>query len=171
MATRPRIAQKRGPPRDAEQPFDIEGLNRLSLGGLVELFSTLQPLPEAMRAGFYRAAFVGPWWLRVGGPPSVHLGGLPGWQGKKFLDAERATNILLRGGKRVEALTMHCKPCKSKVDGRTSIALHYPHAAPLPWRWVTDELRMLDSRTILAVTVVHKPLVERLRFPFLLTHE
>lgn len=144
-----------------------------SIGTLKALFSSLPPPHAGMRHGFFRASFIGPAWLRVTGRPSVALSGLPGWQGKKFLNADDATNVLLKGGTVREALAMRVTPGLSQVDGKPGLALHYVpqqgKPAPLPWRLVRDELRAVDDNTILGMTVIDLPLLRLLAFPFLLT--
>lgn len=146
-----------------------------SLGALKALFSSLPPPHAGMRHGFFRASFIGPAWLRVTGRPSVELSGLPGWQGKKFLNADDATNVLQKGDTRREALAMRVTPGLSQVDGKPGLALHYVpqqgKPAPLPWRLVRDELRAVDDNTILGMTVIDLPLLRLLAFPFLLTRE
>ncbi|MDO9175956.1 MAG: hypothetical protein Q7V62_14205 [Actinomycetota bacterium] len=148
---------------------------RASLGELRALFSSLPPPDAAMRRGFFRASFIGPAWLRATGRPSVSLAGLPGWQGKKFLNADDATNVLQRGDVTVEALAMRVTPGVSQVDGKPGVALHYVpqhgRPAPIPWRWVRDELRAVDARTILGMTVVDLPVLRHFAFPFLLERE
>lgn len=148
---------------------------KASLAELKTLFRSLQPPGESMRRGFFRASFVGPAWLRLTARPSLEMSGLPGWQGKKFLDAEHATNVLLKNGARVDHLAMRVMPVTSRVDGRPGLALTYPprdgKPAPIPWRWVRDELRAIDGNTILGMTVIELPLLRHLVFPFLLTRE
>jgi hypothetical protein len=143
-----------------------------SLRELKRLFSELAPPSPAMRRGFFRARFIGPWWLRATGQPAVEIAGLPGWEGKRFLSEDDATNVVVRRGERGEALAMRVTPGISQVDGVRGVALHYVPAggvpAPLPWRWVRDELRALDDDSILGMTVVDLPLLRRVAFPFLL---
>lgn len=146
-----------------------------SLAELKRLFSTLSaPSPE-QRQGFFRAQFVGPAWLRHSARPSLELSGLPGWQGKKFLDCDSATNVLKKGGVLTDALRMQVVPGLSRVDGKTGVALHYlpgdGRPAPLPWRWIQDEMRVLDENTLLCMTVIDLPLLRHLAFPFLLIRE
>ena len=60
-----------------------------SIRELKKLFASL-PVPEqAMRDGFFRASFIGPAWYRISGFPSVHVAGLPYWQGKKCCREQR----------------------------------------------------------------------------------
>lgn len=149
--------------------------DKASIGELKTLFSSLQPPAAAMRHGFFRASFIGPAWLRATGRPSVELSGLPGWQGKKFLNADDATNVLKKKDGLVEALAMRVTPGTSQVDGRPGVALHYVpkdgRPAPFPWRFVRDELRAVDADTILGFTVIDLPVLRLVAFPFLLTRE
>lgn len=150
----------------------LHRLHRASLRELSRLYSSLQAPAERLRAGSFRAEFIGPWWLRVSSGPSIRLAGLPGWRGKRFLDASTATNVLrTRDGSFIEALTIRCLPGPSLVDGKPGLALHYGAQAPRPWRWVRDELRALDEDTLLAMTVIELPVLQRLAFPFLLVRE
>lgn len=142
-----------------------------SLRELTQLFATLNPPDAAFRHGFFRASFVGPAWYRVGGFPGVHLAGLPHWQGKKFLTADTATNILRRGEGTVQALSMTVVAGASQVDGKPGVALHYGKEAPFPWRHVRDELRVIDERTLLGITRVDLPILRHFAFPFLLERE
>jgi hypothetical protein len=163
-----------------------------SLGELKALFRTL-PAPEpALRRGFFRATFIGPAFIRLTARPTLEITGLPGWQGKTFLDADNATNILLKDGVTVQHLAMQVTPVTSYVDGQPGLALTYgalsrrfappsPASgrgaggegvpAPLPWRFVRDEIRRFDENTILAFTFVDLPLLRHIGFPFLLVRE
>lgn len=157
-------------------PADLPpALHTASLAELKALFATLpDPAPE-QRRGFFRARFIGPAFIRLSARPTLEITGLPGWQGKKFLGADAATNILRRGTDTVERLAMRVTPVTSYADGRAGLALTYPpqggRAAPAPWRWVRDEIRQLDAQNILAFTYVDLPLLRHIGFPFLLTRE
>ncbi len=142
-----------------------------SITRLRALFSTLRAPAAEMCAGFYRAEFIGPWWLRITGRPSVALSGLPGWQGKRFLTTTTATNVLLKNGQATQVLLMRCVSSVSQVDGKQGLALHYGADAPVPWRWVRDELRAVDANRMLGMTVINLPLLKRFSFPFLLVRE
>lgn len=147
--------------------------HRASIAELKRHFATL-PVPEAdTRHGRYRATFIGPLWLRALGGPSVALGGLPGWHGKRFVSPDAATNILRTRAGFTEALSMSLVVEPSLVDGRESATLHYGERAPIPWRWVRDELRALDAdaNALLGMTIIDVTLVRRLAFPFLLERE
>ena len=94
-----------------------------SIRELKKLFASL-PVPEqAMRDGFFRASFIGPAWYRISGFPSVHVAGLPYWQGKKFLTPVSATNILRKNNDFVEALVMTVEEGISMIDGKLGVAL------------------------------------------------
>lgn len=138
---------------------------------LKALFSTLQAPTADMCSGFYRAEFIGPWWLRLIAGPSVALSGLPGWQGKQFLTSATATNVLRKKGKTTHALSMRAVSGASQVDGKHGVALHYGIDAPVPWRWIRDEIRVVDAQRILGMTVIKLPVLWRLSFPFLLVRE
>ncbi len=144
-----------------------QDLTTASLHTLRQSFATATVPAPGQRSGFWRARFIGPWWLRLGGRPSVALSGLRGWQGKRFLTADSATNVLTRG----DALSMQCRECPSSIDGGAVAALTYGAAGPLPWRWVTDELRALDDRTLLGMTIINLPLLRHFAFPFLLERD
>lgn len=150
-------------------------LHTASLADLRRLFSTLPPPEAPLRHGFFRARFIGPAWLRLSARPSLELTGLPGWQGKKFLDADSATNVLKKRGTLVHALAMRVTPGLSGIDGKPGLALTYPphngRPAPFPWRRVRDEMRVLDANTLLCMTIVDLPLLRHVAFPFLLERE
>ena len=142
-----------------------------SLATLRQLFNTLSPAGPDLRNGFFRARFIGPAWLRLSAGPCVALSGLPGWQGKRFLDSSQATNILLRHGKVQEKFHMQCSERPSLIDGRPGVDLSYGEQGPIPWRWLRDELRVLDENTLLGMTVIDLPLLRNLAFPFLLSRD
>lgn len=142
-----------------------------SLGALKTLFATLPAPDTGFRHGFFRASFVGPFWYRIGGFPTMDLTGLRHWQGKKFLTPDSATNILKRGEGTVQALSMKVVEAISLIDGQPVVALQYGKEAPFPWRHVRDELRVIDERTLLGLTRVDLPILRHFAFPFLLERE
>lgn len=146
-------------------------INTHSLGRLSRLFSTLSAPSDKVRSGVWRGRFIGPWWLRGTAPTLVGLTGLPGWQGKRFLDPDRAANIVVKRGATTEGPMMNWVRCVSKLDGKDGVGLRYVADAPMPWRWVTDELRAIDADTILGMTVLDVPGFRRIGFPFLLTRK
>ena len=146
-------------------------LRSAPLHSIRQRFSELPPAPPSARQGFYRASFIGPAWLRLSAGPSIALSGLPGWQGKRFIDPQCATNVL-RGRKGVhEKFRMQCNARPSMVDGKDGVDLSYGAKGPIPWRWLRDELRQLDDNTLLGMTVIELPLLNRLAFPFLLSRD
>jgi hypothetical protein len=148
--------------------MSADALSGAPLSRIRQVFAGLEPAPAQVRFGFFRASFIGPWWLRSSAGPSLALSGLAGWQGKRFLDEGTATNVLKAKGGLVEKLRMQCQPHVSAIDGRSGVALRYGATAVPPWRWVVDELRVLDDDTLLCMTTVDLPLLRRLSFPFLL---
>jgi hypothetical protein len=146
-----------------------ETLNQLSLGQLLARYRQL-PAASAL-IGSWRAAFVGPRWLRSSAGPSIALSGMPGWHGKRFVDDRNAVNLLRRGGELRELLPMSYATEASWLDGQPCVAIAYGPQVRLPWRWVRDELRQLDEQHCLCLTFVDLPLLRRLGFPFLLVRE
>ena len=139
-----------------------------SVHKLRQLFASLRPPQPDNMTGFFRARFVGPFWMRLSGPSTLSVTGLPGWQGKRFLGNAKATNVLLIKGQHREALSMTVVAGPSLEDGKAGVALHYGLDAPRPWRWVRDELRAIDENTILGITIVDAPILRYFRFPFVL---
>ena len=151
--------------------MSAQPLFNASLGHIRQIFSTLEPVEEQQRSGFFRASFIGPWWLRISAMPSIALSGLVGWQGKKFLDPFHATNVLQTTHGTHEKLSMTCQSMQSLVDGKNGVALFYGQDAVKPWCWVVDEMRLLDEHTFLCMTVIDLPLLRALSFPFILRRE
>ena len=74
----------------------MQTLHSLSLS---QLLARYRQLPAAEQLiGRWRAEFIGPWWLRGSAGPSIALSGMPGWYGKRFVDAQAAVNLRRRGG-------------------------------------------------------------------------
>lgn len=151
--------------------MSMEKLQSASIFEILTIFKSLDPAPVNMRQGFYRAAFIGPWWLRRSARPSIALSGLVDWQGKKFIDTSSATNILKHKSGCIEKLSMQCVEQTSLVDAKNSVALVYGEHGPMPWRWVVDELRQFDEQTLLCMTTIDLPLLRHFSFPFLLSRD
>lgn len=149
----------------------IEQLSTASLSDIKTTFKDLSPIPVIMRQGFYRASFIGPWWLRLSARPSIALSGLIDWQGKKFVSTVSAINILKHNSGSIEKLSMDCIEQISLIDGKNAVVLMYGTQAPLPWRWVVDELRVLDEQTLLCMTTINLPLLRHFSFPFVLSRD
>ena len=96
---------------------------------------------------------------------------MPGWYGKRFVDAQAAVNLRRRGEQLLELLPMRYSAQPSWLDGQPCVALDYSQATRRPWRWVRDELRQLDPQHCLCLTFVDLPGLRRLGFPFLLVRE
>ena len=142
--------------------------NSLSLKQFRDLFTSLRvPEPASLR-GVYRAAFVGPGWLRLSAGPSLALTGLGGWWGKEFSPDGSAINIVLRAGQFSTRFPMQLVPAKSFLDGREGLALHYQPGNPFPWTHIVDELRRIDATTFLGMTLADASGLRRLVFPFTL---
>lgn len=146
-------------------------LQGAGLARLKALYANLPVPPPSMCEGFFRASFLGPLWMRMSAAPTLRLTGLPGWQGKRFLTPDSATNVLKLGGRIEERLKMTVRAVTSMVDGSPAVALCYGEEAPAPWRWVRDELRALNDDSLLGITFVDKPVLRTCPFPFLLERE
>jgi hypothetical protein len=149
--------------------FPHDNLTKSSISQIQSVYTKLPSANEHARVGDYQAQFIGPWWLRKSAAPSLVLSGLPGWVGKRFIDSNRVTNILLLDGKNIEKFEMQCIEQLSFIDNKPTLALNYGSSAPIPWRWIVDELRQLDENTMLCMTIINLPLLKNFSFPFLLS--
>ena len=146
----------------------MSNYNSLSLKQFHDLFVSL-PVPDiASIHGVYRAAFVGPGWLRSSASPALALSGLGGWWGKEFSTDGTAINIVLRAGKFSTRFPMKLVPAKSFIDGKDGLAIHYQPGNPFPWMYVVDELRQLTDDTLLGMTLANFSGLRNLAFPFTL---
>jgi hypothetical protein len=142
--------------------------NSLSLKQFRDLFTSL-PVPETdSLRGVYRASFVGAGWLRASARPALALTGLGGWWGKEFSPDGTAINIVLRAGKFSTRFPMKLVNSKSFIDGRNGLALHYQAGNPFPWTHIVDELRRIDERSFLGMTLADVNGLRGLPFPFIL---
>ncbi|MDV8001382.1 hypothetical protein [Rhodococcus sp. IEGM 1408] len=141
-----------------------------TLGALRTLFTQATPATNLPEPGDYRISFIGPAALRVAAPRAIALGGMPGWQGKRFGDGGTAVNLLDDGnGSNREALPMRVTLERSWLDGLPTIVCSYGSDGPVPWRWVRDEFRALDDRRLLGLTFVGGPWSKVAAAPLLLT--
>lgn len=137
--------------------------------------------PELDRIiGLHEARYLGPAWLRWGGPVGVALLGMPGWAGKRFpdtaagpgsvtdagTDSVRGCNVRRSGRRLVDSLPMTARVEASVTDGRPAIVATYQPEAPWPWRTVRDELRPVAPDALLGLSFGF-PLL-RQGMPFLL---
>ena len=143
-------------------------LNQMALKQFGGLFASLVvPESESLR-GSYRASFVGPAWLRTSANPALVISGLGGWWGKEFHDDGTAINIVLRAGKFSTRFPMQFVKARSFIDNKDGLALHYQQGNPFPWMYIVDELRQLDTTTILGMTIPNVNGLRHLAFPFIL---
>jgi len=104
--------------------------NTLSLKDFRALFATL-PIPDAaLILGKFRAAFVGPAWLRTSAAPALAITGLGGWWGKEFHDDGTILNIVLRTGKFSTRFPIGYVKTKSLIDHKDGLALHHQLGNP-----------------------------------------
>ena len=116
--------------------------------------------------GTWRPEFLRP--LRHVAPAGLALLGLPRWEGKRFLGTA-GTNLVRRGPDDVEErLPMVLGIDASWADARPAAVVSYAADAPRPWRWVRDEIRLLDTVSAIGLTFTDVPGGRRLGLPFLL---
>ncbi len=143
-------------------------LNKVPFNAFKPLFAALEaPALEAVH-GRYTAALTGPRWLQMLSRVGLTLGGLRGWCGKWFDGAGRGYNLVQRGDQIARADALVIRQQASWLDGRESLTVIYPPGSRLPWRFVVDEMRVLDMETLLCMMVVPHLGLHRLGFPFLL---
>jgi hypothetical protein len=144
-------------------------LNQLSLSAVRSLFTTLDPPTTASLSGLHRGLFVGPGWLRASAQPLLAITGLGGWWGKEISqDASTAINLVLRRGAYHRIFPMYFVNQASIIDGQPGLALRYEKDNPFPWPIIVDELRRIDARTVLGMTLVDLNPFRRQAFPFIL---
>lgn len=146
----------------------IATLNQRSLSSFPDLFATLAIPAISDLEGTYHGRFVGPAWVRALAGPGLYLGGLPGWCGKWFDGAGQGTNLLCGGSQITRAVPIHLISRPSRIDGRPALTVVYPGASPWPLPLIRDELRSLDDRTLLGMTMLIRFGLHRFPFPFLL---
>lgn len=144
-----------------------------SLTELKAMFGSLPAGDEP--AGDYRAEFIGPRPFRAAAPRAIALGGMPRWHGKRFAGNGTAVN-LLRDSAAADAplserLPMLVGTEPSWLDGQPAIVVSYGPGGPVPWRWVRDEFRTLDARTLLGLTFAGGRWSRHAAAPFLLVRE
>jgi cholesterol oxidase len=160
---------------EAARQTGVEGLPR-SPFALRRLWGAL-PVPDpGMLEGSHRAVFVGPGPSRSLAPAALGLAGLPDWYGKRFRFAQDGSdeltgmNLLRDGDGLVEHLEMRAAIEPSALDGVPVLVSTYPGAAPLPWRHVRDEFRLLAPGLLLGMAVFDRPFARRIGTPFALEH-
>ncbi|HZI16483.1 MAG TPA: hypothetical protein VE153_39320 [Myxococcus sp.] len=136
------------------------------------LFTRL-PVPERETLpGRYRGALLGPAPLKLAGRALLAVLGMRGWWGKDFAaGAHGGINLVEREGGPRPSVPLLLREAPSALDGRQGFQVEYPREAGWQWRFFVDELRWLDGRTLLAVSYLKLPLLNRVRVPFLLRRE
>ncbi|NYG59220.1 hypothetical protein BJ980_002143 [Nocardioides daedukensis] len=125
------------------------------------------PTPDlASLEGRWEASFLAP--LRTVAPRGLGLIGLPRWFGKQFTGDTGINLLHTTGGGLEETLPMRLGEDASWADRRPVAVVSYAADAPRPWRWIRDEVRILDTDTLLGMTFTDGPGVRRLGLPFLL---
>ena len=119
--------------------------------------------------GRWEASFFTP--LRTVAPLGLGLIGLPRWFGKQLTPTTGTNLVRDRAGTLSEVLPMRLSEQPSWADGGPTLVAGYAEDAPRPWRWVRDELRVLDDGVLLGLTFTDAPGLRRAGLPFLLTRE
>ena len=141
------------------------------ISALREAFSALERPRTAQLRGRYAAELIGPGWLRRLAPPTLAATGLAHWWGKDFDGNGTASNLVRSDNGHLDTrLETRLVWARSPIDGHPGLLLRYAPDAPLPWRYVVDEVRLLDDGALLGMTMVDVPALRRLPMPFLLRH-
>lgn len=142
-------------------------VHAMPLAAFPPLFRSLPALPIDRLAGLYSGQFTGPRWLRLLSRPALWLGGLPGWWGK-VIAGPGGFNLVRPGATIRPSVPFRLEHRPSLIDGQPGVTLLYPETARLPLPWLVDELRPLDERTLLGMTMLNRLGLHRLPVPFLL---
>jgi hypothetical protein len=135
-----------------------------SLLALRRAWPTLaEPELDAM-AGTFDGEFVGPGPTPLLLSAALALCGMPGWHGKRFDTPARGINRIAPG----TGFPMEATIAPSYADGRAAIVATYGRRERAPFRWLRDEFRPLDDRTLLGLSFVDAPGLRRAGMPFLL---
>lgn len=145
--------------RSTPLPSTVRGLRRR----FAEAAAGALPIVEPV--GRHQALFIGPRLLQEAAPRGIALGGMRDWQGKRFDGAGGAVN-LLGDGSETNPIRVTVEP--SWYDGEPAIVCSYGRSARLPWRFVRDEFRPVDSHTLLGLSFVGGRWSRVLALPFLL---
>lgn len=146
----------------------IISLNQMSLTAIRRLFTNLDPPETSSLTGIFRGIFVGPGWLRQVWGPLLTVTGLGGWWGKEFDAQGNAINLVLRKGRCERRFPMMIVHQASHLDRKSGLALRYRADNPFPWPFIVDELRRIDSMTVLGMTLADIGPFQRMAFPFTL---
>jgi hypothetical protein len=146
----------------------IKLLNRKPLSAFKPLYGTLIPPDADSLHGTYRGVFIGPPWLRSIAPIGLSLLSFGGWWGKILKNGKTGLNIYKRSGELQKSNPVNLSTQSSLVDGKPSVIVKYSKENPFPWPYVIDELRSLDDKCILGLTITNVGLLNRIALPFLL---
>lgn len=146
----------------------IESLNQMSLVAIHRLFANLDPPEISSLTGLFRGIFVGPGWLRPLWGPLLAVTGLGGWWGKEIDSPTGAVNIVFRKGRFERRFPMVFVQQASHLDRRPGLALRYRPDNPFPWPLIIDELRRIDEKIVLGMTLADVASFRRMAFPFVL---
>jgi hypothetical protein len=124
-------------------------------------------------AGRHAGAFPGPRAYELACRYAIETTGLAGWLGKRFDAPAAGANEadganLVRDG---EAKPMVARIAPSLTDGRPALVCTYRPQEALPYRWVRDEFRRWDERTLLGLAFLDVPGVRRVGFPLVLRRD
>jgi hypothetical protein len=140
---------------------------RQSRRALQRLYRDLPPSTVDALVGVHRGEIIGPAWQQPLVEPSFWICRLRGWWGKRIVSPTENQNIILRQGQYRRTLPMLLETRPSYLDRAPALHVIYPPGSPYPWPTIIDELRRIDARTCLGMTIF-TPL--RLQvFAFLLT--
>jgi hypothetical protein len=115
-------------------------------------------------AGLFDGELVGPGPVPRLFSAGLALCGMPGWHGKRFDTPDRGINRL--AGR--TDFQMYAVLGPSVADGRGAIVATYGDRERAPFRWLRDEFRPWDERTLVGISFVDAPGLRRLGAPFLL---
>ncbi len=138
------------------------------MGSIKKIFATLPSPAQTMIDGLYEAHFVGPWFMRVSARPTMNIFSLPNWFGKRFLSPSTACNVIIQNGQQQQVIPMQGTYTQSCIDQKDCYTLTYDATAPIPWRYVRDDLKQLSPTVLLGLTTVQLPILSWFKFPFLL---
>lgn len=146
----------------------INQLNQMSLTAIRQLFARLEPPEAGSLTGIFRGFFIGPAWLQRLWPPLLAVTGLGGWCGKEIDPSGNAINLTFRQGRYERRFPMYFVHQASYLDRKPGLALRYQKDSPFPWPFILDELRRIDSETVLGMTLADIRPFRRMAFPFIL---
>lgn len=146
---------------------------------LVKAFKALNK-PASLEPSFtgrLRCQYIGLAPMRLPAPMAMSLAGFGDWRGKVFVPSKTdpavldGMNMFGEGAAQTLRYPMTARIGPSSIDGQPALIVTYPKETRHPWCRATDELRMVESDTLLGITFFDYPLVKHLPVPFLLRRE